>query len=100
VSVVSYSCDYSDIASFNPIFECICAHVAVLTNCVYSRARFSADQLRVSVINFIQIDHKHPISSIVHRSFRHDELGSGRAQLVIGCLPPLPVSRVLLVVAA
>jgi len=75
-------------------------HVSVLTNCMYSRACFSADQLRVSVINLIQIDHKHPISSIVHRSFGHDELSSGRTQLVTGCLPPLPVSRVLLVVAA
>ena len=100
VSVVSYSCDYSDIASLSLLFECICAHVAVLTNCVYLRASFSADQLRVSVINLIQIDHKHPISSIVHCSFGHDELSPGRAQLVTGCLPPLPVSRLLVVVAA
>jgi hypothetical protein len=78
---------------------CVLMHISVLTNCVYSRARFSADQLCVSVINLIQIDHKHPISSIVHRSFGHDELGSGRAQLVTCCLSPLPVSRLLLVVA-
>jgi hypothetical protein len=98
--MVSYNCDYSDIASLSLLFECICAHVAVPSNCVYLHACFSADQLRVSVINLIQIDHKHPISSIVHCSLGHDELGSGRAQLVIGCLPSLPVSRVLLAVAA
>jgi len=45
--VVSYNCEYSDIASLNLCFECICAHVSVLTNCVYACACFSADQLCV-----------------------------------------------------
>jgi hypothetical protein len=72
----------------------------VPTNCVYSRASLSADQLRISVINLIQIDHKHPVPSVVHGSFGHDELSSGRAQLAAGCLPSLSVSRVLLVVTA
>ena len=98
-------CSADQLCVLTRIFQCwptVCthAHVAVLTNCVYLRASFSADQLRVSVINLIQIDHKHPISSIVHCSFGHDELSPGRAQLVTGCLPPLPVSRLLVVVAA
>lgn len=78
----------------------VAARYRTQTAALTGSASLSANQLCVSVIHFIQVDNKHPVPSVVHCSFGHDELSSGRAQLVVGCLPPFSGARLRLVVAA